>query len=164
MPSINSPRQVILVTSREEVEVMGKTIPKDNIITVAWHMPVSHDPMLYAVAIGKTRFSAKLIKISKGFVVNFVPKSMEKAAVYCGTHSGDHIDKFEKSGLTKEEAQNIDCPRIKEAMGYLECEVINEIEAGDHIIFLGQVVNAELKRHEKRLFQAHEQGFTTTII
>ena len=163
MPSINNPRQVILVTSREEVEVMGKTIPKDNIITVAWHMPVSHEPMLYAVAIGKTRFSAKLIKISKSFVVNFVPKSLEKAAVICGTTSGEHADKFEKAGLTKEEAQNIDCPKIKEAIGYLECEVINEIEAGDHIIFIGQIVNAELKKSERRLFQAHESGFTTTI-
>jgi len=163
MPSINNPRQVILVTSREDTEILGKKILKDNIITVAWHMPVSHEPMLYAIAIGKTRFSAELIDISKAFVVNFIPKTMEKEAVYCGTNTGKHIDKFEKTKLTKEESRSIDCPRIKEALGFLECEVINQIDAGDHIIFIGNVVNAELNKSGKRLFQAHESGFTTTL-
>jgi len=76
------------------------------------------------------------------------------------------MDKFKESGLTKEEADNIDCVRIKEAIGYHECEVVNEVDAGDHTIFIGKVVNSELKKETKRLFQgsssAKGYGFTTT--
>jgi len=165
MPSINNPRQVILVSSRAHINIMGKEQLKDDIITLAWHMPTSFNPELYAISVGKTRFSHKLISESKVFVVNFIPYELKKEALFCGTKSGEHIDKFKESGLTKEEAQSIDCPRIKEAIGYHECEVINEIETGDHTIFVGKIVNSELKRSAKRLFQDSSgigRSFTTT--
>lgn len=158
----NNPRQVIMVTCRCEIEILGKRIVKDNIITIAWHMPTSFQPNLYAISVGKTRFSYKLINNSNVFVVNFIPYELKDAAIFCGTYSGAHIDKFEKTGLTKEEAIKIDCPRIKEAIGYLECEIINKFDSGDHTIFLGKVVYSEFKKEKRRLFQKDE-GFTTTV-
>ena len=153
MSELTDPRQVILVTSREEMDVMGKKQVKDNIITLAWHMPVSFNPYLYAIAIGKTRFSCEIIKKSKAFVVNFVSDKLGKEALVVGTKSGQHIDKFSETGLTKEECESVDCPRIKEALGHIECEVINEVDAGDHIIFIGKVLNSEVKGKGKRLMQ-----------
>jgi len=153
MSELTDPRQVILVTSREEMDILGKKVEKDNIITLAWHMPVSFNPKLYAIAIGKTRFSCEMIKKSKAFVVNFVPFGLKEKALICGTKSGMHIDKFKESGLEKEEAKSVDCARIKEALGYMECEVINEVDAGDHIIFIGKVLNSEIKKGGKRLLQ-----------
>lgn len=162
MPKITNPRQVILVTSRANIPILGKEVVKDNIITLAWNMPVSFEPMLYAIAIGKTRFSCKLIQKSKAFVVNFVSPELEKQALYCGSHSGDDTDKFKGAKLTKEEAKKLDCPRIKEAIGYFECKVINEVDAGDHIIFVGKIVNSELKKEGKRLIYKGNNEFTTT--
>tara|TARA_Y100000310_G_scaffold161488_1_gene161369 strand:+ start:72 stop:560 length:489 start_codon:yes stop_codon:yes gene_type:complete len=153
MSELTDPRQVILVTSREEMDIFGKKEIKDNIITIAWHMPVSFNPNLYAVSVGKTRFSAEIIKKSKAFAVNFVGLLLKEQVLLCGTKSGMHIDKFSETGLTKEECESIDCPRIKEALGYIECEVINEVDAGDHIIFIGKVLNSELKKDGKRLMQ-----------
>lgn len=161
MPEIHHPRQVILVTSRSHMEVMGKEIEKDNIITLAWHMPVSMEPELYAIAVAKPHFSCKIIQKSKSFVVNFIPYELKKAALFCGRHSGSHMDKFKEAGLTMEEAQSLDCGKIKEALAYIECEVINEVDAGDHIIFIGKVVNSETKEAGKRLFQ-YKSDFTTT--
>jgi flavin reductase (DIM6/NTAB) family NADH-FMN oxidoreductase RutF len=126
-------------------------------------MPTSFEPNLYAIAIGKTRFSAKLIGQSKVFCVNFIPLSMEKEAAYCGRNSGEHIDKFEEGNILKEECEKISCLRLKEAIGFMECEVINEVEAGDHIIFIGKVLYSELKDESaKRLFQKTGTDFTTT--
>ena len=153
MSELTDPRQVILVSSREEMDIMGKKEVKDNIITIAWHMPVSFEPKLYAISVGKTRFSAELIKKSKAFVVNFVPFELKDKALLCGTKSGMHMDKFSESGLTKEEASSVDCPRIKEALAYMECEVVNEVDAGDHIIFIGKVLNSDVKQAGKRLMQ-----------
>jgi len=161
MPLIHSPRQVVLVSSRANVEILGKKTEKDNVITLAWHSPVSFDPELYMVAIGKTRFSAKLIQESGVFVVNFIPFILKKQAVFCGTNSGEYIDKFKEAGLTKEEAEKVDCCRINEALGYLECKVVQHVEAGDHILFIGRVLNSEFKQKRDRLFQ-DEKEFTTT--
>jgi flavin reductase (DIM6/NTAB) family NADH-FMN oxidoreductase RutF len=116
-------------------------------------MPVSFNPKLYAIAVGKTRFSCEMIKKSKAFVVNFIPFELKKEVLVCGTKSGMHVDKFKEAKLTKEEASSVDCPMIKEALGYMECEVVDEIEAGDHIIFIGKILNSDVKKEGERLMQ-----------
>lgn len=161
MSELTDPRQVILVTSREEMDIIGKKQIKDNIITIAWHMPASFNPRLYAISVGKTRFSAQVISKSKAFVVNFIPFSLKDKALIVGTKSGTHIDKFSEAGLTKEDSESIDCPRVKEALAYIECEVINEVDAGDHTIYIGKVVNSHIKKGGKRLLQM-AGDFTTS--
>lgn len=163
MPIYN-PRQTILVTCRGTAKnkFTSKEEVKDNIITLDWHTPISFNPFLYAISIGKTRFSLNIIKNSKVFIVNFMPFELKKEVLYCGRNSGEHIDKFKEAGLTKEESEKLDCCRIKEAIAYLECEVVNEIEAGDHIIFIGKVINSYEKEEKKRLFHIEGNNFTTT--
>ena len=121
------------------------------------------DPNLYAISVGKTRFSAELIRKSKVFAVNFMPYKLKEKALFCETHTGRHMDKFEETGLTKEESEKIDCPLIKEALAYMECEVVNEFETGDHIIFVGKIIDAKSRKAGKRLFQKDHTTFTTTV-
>jgi len=160
MLDIVRPMQTVLVTSRGKTEILGIETQKDNIITLNWHMPVSFEPMLFAISVGKTRFSLKLIEDSKVFIVNFLPINLEESAWFCGTQSGEHIDKFEKMKLTKVEGNSVDCPYIKEASGILECKVVNQIEAGDHIIYVGKVMNTEQISNGKRLFHIEGDRFT----
>ena len=159
------PRQVILVTCRGYVKT--KFSPdvevKDNVMALSWHMPVSFDPELYAIAIGKERYSLNLIKESDVFVVNFMPNKLKGAVLLCGRNSGEFLDKFKESGLGKEEAEKIDCCRIKQATGCLECETVNQCEAGDHIIIIGKVLNTISKNKTKKLFQVSGDKFTTTV-
>jgi len=152
--TLTNPRQTVLITSR-----FGD---KDNVMTADWHTPLSFEPMMYAVSIGKTRYSLELIKKSGVFVVNFMPKEYEKEILYCGRHSGQKIDKFQETKLTKEEAETINCPRIKEALAYLECQVEKAVEVGDHILFIAKVSKSELRRQGKRLFHLFNDQFTTT--
>ncbi len=163
MKNIAYPRQVILVTSSEKTEIMGKEVEKDNMMTLSWHMPVSFNPMMYAIAIDKNRFSYELIEKSKCFCVNFMPFDLKDEILFCGRNSGKHMDKFEKTGLTKEECEKIDCVRIKEALSHLECELVNEFEAGDHIILIGKVIGINENRDGKRPYQVKGDDFTTTI-
>ena len=160
---IANPLQVVIVSSEAEAEILGKKSVKKNMMVAAWHMPLSFDPPMYAVAIGKTRFSLGLIKKSKCFAVNFMPAEKEKEILFCGRTSGQTADKFRESGLTEEECEKIHCPRVKEALAWLECEVVEEVEAGDHIVFIGKVVNmAENNRAgigTKRLFHLGGNNF-----
>lgn len=152
--TLTNPRQTILVTCRWQ--------GKDNIITMDWHTPLSFNPMMYAISVGKTRYSLELIRQSRVFVVNFMIKDYEKEVLYCGRHSGKNLDKFTKTNLEKEGAEKIDCPRIKQALGFLECQVVDEIEIGDHVLFIAQVVSSGLKAQGKRLFHLWGDKFTTT--
>jgi len=164
MREVVNPRQVILITSRARIvpKFKAKEEEKDNIMTAAWHMPVSFEPPLYAISVGKKRYSLELIRKSKSFVVNFMPYSMKKEVLLAGRTTGVHLDKFEKIGLGKEDAETIDCCRIKEALACLECEVEQEIEAGDHIIFIGRVLKVIKNKGGKRIYQIRGDKFTTT--
>ncbi len=155
MSDLTGPMQTVLVTCRSE--------GKDNIIAVAWHTTLSHNPEMYAIVIGKTRFSYELIKKSEVFCINFMPAALKKQIVFCGSESGRSIDKFRESGLLKEECEKISCPRIKQALGFLECRIEKTVEAGDHVIFLGKVLNSKLKKTDKRLYHIGGNKFTTTV-
>ncbi|MEW6095813.1 MAG: flavin reductase family protein [bacterium] len=126
---------VILVTS---ISKEGKS----NIITLAWQMPVSHNPPLCAISIAKTHFSHQLIETTKEFTINVPDVSLLKQVKFCGSVLGRNTDKFKESGLTSIPAQIVKPPLIKEAIGHLECEVLEMYSAGDHTIFIGKIVAA----------------------
>ncbi|MBD3310099.1 hypothetical protein GF351_02680 [Candidatus Woesearchaeota archaeon] len=151
---IANPRQTVLVTSSSD--------SKDDIITLDWHMPTSFKPLMYAISVGKTRYSRKLIEQAKVFVVNFMPIHTEKEVLFCGRNPGEHVDKFKETGFHRVEGEKVDCPRISEALAFLECEVVKEIETGDHIIFVGNVLHKDWNDTGKRLFHTGKDDFTTT--
>lgn len=125
---------VILVTARRE--------GKSNIITLAWQTPVSHAPPLVAISVGKSRYSHGLIEESGEFVVNIPTHDILNEVVYCGSVSGREVDKFEETALTPEPARKVAAPLIRECVGHLECRLSAAIPAGDHTVFIGEVMGA----------------------
>ena len=162
MLKVFNPRQTVLVTCSAEIESFGKSKEKDNIIPLDWHMPLSFSPVLYGISVGKDRFSIQLIRKSKVFVVNFMPYSSADKVLKCGNISGINIDKFDLVNFNKVHCDSIDCVRIVEAVAHIECEVIDEIDVGDHILFVGKVINTKEHSKEKRLFHLYEGKFSTT--
>jgi flavin reductase (DIM6/NTAB) family NADH-FMN oxidoreductase RutF len=163
MSELTKPRQIILISSKAEIDVFGKQILKENLTAIDQHMPCSNNPKLYAINLSKISFSYRLIKKSNVFIVNFVSNNLAEEAKICLTRHGDHTDKFKETNLTKVEGETVDCPSVKEALGYLECEVVEEIETGDHITFIGKILREFLKEDDKRLFHLGDHQFSTTL-
>ncbi|MGQ9497178.1 MAG: flavin reductase family protein [Desulfotomaculales bacterium] len=115
---------------------------RQNVMTAAWHMPVSFKPPLVAVSVAPTRFSAGLIQASGVFAVNIPGCNLLPAVQYCGTVSGRDCDKFARAGLTPVPAKTIGAPLVAECLGHIECRVAATYEAGDHLVFVGEVVAA----------------------
>jgi len=132
-------------------------------MAATWWTKVSFQPNLYLICIDKKRYSHDLIKKSKCFVINFMPFELKDKILFCGKASGRNTDKFKETGFEKQEAEKINCPVIKECLAYLECRVAKRVPAGDHTIFLGEVMNAKFKRKGKRAFQLDKDKFTTTV-
>lgn len=116
---------------------------KDNIITLAMCHVFSIKPPLLGVGISPRRFSHGLFKASKDFAINIPVRNMLKAVQICGTKSGRDVDKFEAAGLTREKAAKITSPLIAECPVCIECSKVNEVDAGDHTWFVGEIVAAK---------------------
>lgn len=128
------PKSVALVTT---VDAVGKV----NIMTVAWHTPISHNPALYGISISPDRHSHDMIIESKEFVINFPSYDMAEKALFCGTISGKDVDKFEQTGLTPIPASKVRPPLIEECYCHLECELFDKRVYGDHTFFVGRILN-----------------------
>ncbi|NQU18947.1 flavin reductase family protein [bacterium] len=135
---------------------------KANIITLAWHMPISKDPALLGIAIAKSHLSYELIKKSEEFIVNIPTVDLLKQVVFCGSISGDKIDKFQEAKLTPEKASRlIKTPCIKECIGHIECRLRDIKDIGDHGLFIGEIISASA---EEGLFSDTWQVDKTKLI
>lgn len=119
---------------------------RGNVMTLAWHMPVSMKPPLVAVAVSKGHFTAELILRGEEFAVNVPPADLVEKVHYCGRVSGRDAEKFESAKLTPEKAAYVRSPLVGECIGHIECAVVNRVEAGDHYIFVGEVVAASVAK------------------
>jgi len=131
------PRSVVLITC---IDLSGKP----NIIPMAWTMPTSFDPPLIAISIALKRHSHKIITETREFVINIPTKELVKKIDYLGSVSGKNVDKFGKSGLTALPAKRVQPPLIGECIAHIECELISNLTTGDHTIFIGKVVAAQV--------------------
>lgn len=114
---------------------------KPNIMTASWLMPISSDPPYLGFAIRNTRHSYKLLKENPEFTVNIANFNLVKEVVICGRKSGKDIDKFKETKFTAEKSEKIKSPIIKECVAHLECKISREIEIGDHILVVGEVLS-----------------------
>ncbi len=143
---------------RKYPEQVSCAVAKDEkgratIIPLGWMMPTSFEPPMLAVSVGKTRYSHHCLKLSKEFVLAFPSKDQKDAVLYCGTHSGRDVDKFSESGFRPMQAKSIGGPLIAEAVANFECRVVSETDAGDHTIFVGEIVAAYVDdEHRQRLY------------
>jgi flavin reductase (DIM6/NTAB) family NADH-FMN oxidoreductase RutF len=119
---------------------------KKSIATIAWHMPVSSEPPLIAVALSKEHYTSELIMMSEEFTINIPSWPILDKVILCGNVSGRDKDKFAEAGLTDDSpAKLVESPRVKECIASIECELYETKELGDHYIFIGQPVYAEVE-------------------
>jgi len=122
---------------------------KKNIITIGMFAYFSGKPTLVGVGIAPSRYSFDLIRQSGEYVVNAVDEKFMEAVRVCGEKSGREVDKFELAKLTPEKGVKVNAPLIKESPVSIECKVVKEIEAGDHVWFIGEVLAVHVREGYK---------------
>ena len=125
------------------VMVTSGDMEKSNIMTVAWTGIINTNPALVYISVRPERYSYNLIKESKEFVINLTTEELAFATDWCGVRSGAKFDKFKEMKLTKEKANFVKCPLIKESPVSIECKVIEETDYGSHTIFLAEVLSID---------------------
>ena len=129
------PIPAVLVTSGD--------MENSNIITVAWTGILNTNPAIVYISVRPERYSYNLIKKNKEFVINLTNKDLAYATDWCGVRSGAQYDKFKEMKLTKEKANFVKAPLIKESPVSIECKVIEEKEYGSHTTFIAEVLSID---------------------
>lgn len=111
-----------------------------NIITVAWTGTICTDPAMTYISVRPERYSYDIIKRTGEFVINLTTKKLAKSTDFAGVRSGRDIDKFETLKLTKEKANEVNVPLIKESPINIECKVTEVKELGSHHMFIAKVL------------------------
>lgn len=116
---------------------------KSNILTVAWTGIINTNPAIVYISVRPERYSYNLIKENKEFAINLTNKDLAYATDWCGVRSGAKFDKFKEMKLTKEKANFIKAPLIKESPVSIECKVIEEKNYGSHTTFIAEVLSID---------------------
>ena len=112
---------------------------KSNGTTVAWVTPVSFDPLLVTVSLADVRVSHDLVKKSGYFGLNVLSRDQIELARNFGFKTARDTDKLQDVKYTTSENG---LPILDEAIGYIECRVLSTHPAGDHTLFVGEVIEA----------------------
>jgi len=124
------------------VLVVGGALEHADTLAVAWLNIVSSTPPTIAMGLRRTRHTLELIRATGEFTVNVPDTALAAAVDYCGTTPGRGRDKFADCGLTLAEPVVVGTPIIAECPFNLECRVTQEVEVGEYVLVLGEVVEA----------------------
>lgn len=127
---------------------------KPNGMIAGWSMRCSWNPPLYAVSLSKKGYTHKLIRQSKEFVIAVPNKGLEKEVRFFGSVHGNRVNKFKKTGIATIKAGFVKTPLLRDATINFECRLEKEIDAGDHIIFIGRILASYVNESKKILFNA----------
>lgn len=105
-------------------------------LTVNSFASVSLEPLLVLWCLDKRSGSLNAFKNADKFAVNILAGDQKEA---CWTFaSSKEKDRFAKVSWEMSDHQ---LPILNNVFGAFECKKVNEIDAGDHIIFIGEVIN-----------------------
>ncbi len=120
----------------------------ENALTVSWATPASFDPPMFLVAVDRLHYSVDFVKSTRNFTVNVLGEGQERLAGLFARQSMQGEDKL--AGVARREGTT-GSPILQDAVAYFDCELAFFVEAGDHFLLVGRVVDAGVLRDAKPL-------------
>ena len=118
-----------------------------NGMTLNWATQVSFEPKSIGIGVEKTALTHELVSEGRGFVLNTVDR--EDRAI---------VRKFTKPVEVDLEAKTLNgfpyreglsgAPILIQAVAWIECEVRQEVDVGNHTFFIGEVIDAGFQKDE----------------
>lgn len=136
------------VTAKEETGAHG--------MLANWITQISFEPPMLALAVEHDSHMHQLIDMHGAFAVNVLESGQRELAGQLGKTFARHPDKFKSVVWRPGPATG--SPILEEGLGWVECRVTEESGAGDHILYIAEVVEAGLNREGAPL-TLKEAGF-----
>ena len=126
-----------------------------NAFTANWIAQASFDPPMVMLAVESDGRSIDMMRAAGVFAVSVYERGQRELAGHFGRRSKTHPDKM--AGIPWEPGVT-GAPLLTDALGHLECRIRGELPAGDHTVFIGEVIEACIRRKGEPLLQ-QETGF-----
>jgi len=121
-----------------------------TLVDGAWHgmtassfSSVSASPPLVSICLLKDIYTHQLIKNAGIYGINILAKDQTEVGKIFAGMSPEITDRF--AGLDVVTAET-GVPLLTQSVAWLDCKVVHEYDGGDHTIFVGEVVAAEVTR------------------
>jgi flavin reductase (DIM6/NTAB) family NADH-FMN oxidoreductase RutF len=124
-------------------------------MTVNWTGQVSFEPRILSLAVESDSHFLQVIRRAGVFAINVLESGQRDLAGQFGrstAHVGNKLEGYTHTPGTT------GCPLLADALASVECRVVHEQPAGDHVLFLGEVVDAHVNREGDTLTMK-EAGF-----
>ncbi len=126
------------------VAIIGAAHEGERSCATGTAMYVSHAPPLVAVALHPGSRTTRLIRASAEFSVSLLHDAQQDTAVAAG-RSAEGPDKFGALAIAPLEGPpGRRAPGVAGSLAVLWCAVRDERPAGDHLLFVGEVVASEV--------------------
>ena len=123
--------------------------------TANWLGQASFDPPLVMVSVEADSHSLPIIRSSGRFLINVLESGQRDLAGHFGKkhrHAGDKLE-----GIAHHQSET-GLPVLDDALSYVVCDVTGEIDAGDSVVVVGEVIEAKVLREGTPLTMS-EAGF-----
>lgn len=127
-----------------------------NMFTANWLTQVSFDPPLLALSVENNGHSIELLRRGGSFAVSVFTREQREETGILGKRWSLRPDKIEAVSYR---LGSTGCPILQGAVGAIECQVTNSMDAGDSTVFLGRVVAAYLDGDGATPLTMSEAGF-----
>jgi flavin reductase (DIM6/NTAB) family NADH-FMN oxidoreductase RutF len=147
-----SPEAKSFVTNLSLVTSRGKW--GDNVMTAEWVHHISYNPGLIMVNVHDFDATADNILETKEFGISIAATDQGDMISISGGSTGKEIDKIavlKDLGFEFYKAKKIGVQMVKGAALNLECKLVKHEKVGDHIMFIGEVVEASVNAEKESL-------------
>ena len=133
--------------------VTAKCEDKEDAVLASWVNQCSFDPPAVTIALATLRSARLLVEASGAFIVNVLPKD-DMALLKHFSRPPEDIFKGVKTHKGLEGIRI-----LNDAVAYLECEVVQAMQAGDHVLYVGEIVGGNTLKGGDPYIHVRDNGF-----
>ena len=128
---------VTVVTAKRRASSIGLDRPGLDGFTATAFLTISIDPPIVAVSVGRSSGADLLMREAEAFAINLLSPGQEELSVAFARPARDRLDVFARFPWHPDADG---APVLEGSAGAFSAKPRQIIEAGDHLIFLGDVV------------------------
>jgi flavin reductase (DIM6/NTAB) family NADH-FMN oxidoreductase RutF len=120
---------------------------QQNLMTANWVTQVSFNPKLVGVSVEHEALTHRLVRGGRVFSVNIIDRD-DRAIVRRFTKPVDADPAANTLNGFPFHAGRTGAPILDQAVAYIDCELRQEVDLGNHTLYLGEVVDAAFQKGE----------------
>ena len=139
---------LFIVTARHE--------DKEDAVLASWVNQCSFEPPAITIMLATTRPARLLVEASNAFTLNILGEDSKEMLKHFFKAPTPGVSIF-KGLKVSSGHQGINI--LDDAVAYLECEVAEQVPVGDHVLYIGEIVNGKMLQGGEPYIHIRDNGF-----